>query len=79
MIFLTSVPIANSIEVQVPIVVANNFADFLTILVDLSPHEVLLTERVRVILVEGGNVVSFVLECHFSSNLMAHRSNEDTM
>ena len=77
MIFLTNVPIANPIEVQVPIVVADNFADFLIILMDLSPYEVLLTERVRMILVEAGNIVSFVLECHFSYNLMAHRSNED--
>ena len=77
MIFLTSVPIANPIEVQVPIVVADNFADLFTILMDLSPREVLLAERVRIILIEARNVVSFVLECHFSYNLMAHRSNED--
>ena len=77
MIFLTSVPIANPIEVQVPIVVADNFADLFTILMDLSPHEVLLAERVRIILIEARNVVSFIFECHFSYYLVTHRSNED--
>ena len=44
---------------------------------DLSPREVLLAERVRTILIEGRNIVSFVFECHFSYYLMTHRSNED--
>ena len=79
MFFLTNVPVANRIEVQVPIVVSDDFADLLTVLMDLTPSEVLLAESVSMILVEGCDIVRLVLEGHFSYQLMTHRTNEDAI
>ena len=46
---------------------------------DLTPTEVLLAERVGMVLVEGLDIVGLVGKCHFPCQLMAHRSNEDAI
>lgn len=46
---------------------------------DFTPREILLAKRIRVILVEACEVISFVSEDDLASKLMAHSSKENAM
>ena len=43
---------------------------------DFTPREILLAKRIRVILVEACEVISFVGEDDFAGKLVAYYSNE---
>jgi len=75
-VFLTGVPVAFIVEVQVAHIVARNFGNFLTIFVNFAPHVVLLAESVSIMIVVADQAIYFVREGDFASELVKHGAEE---
>ena len=76
MVCLAYIPVAYIIEVHKAHVVARDFADFLSVLVNFTPAKVLLFECVGAVVVVANESIGFVRKGHASFHLVQRSANE---